>query len=467
MEAPSPCPADDLLSRFVQNAVDADERLQVETHLDECSTCSDLLVRFADTFEPAGEASTEPLFGRLDRYELLDILGRGGMGVVYEARDPVLGRHVAVKVIEHSGDESRMLREGRALARVAHPHVVAVHDAGVEAGRVFIAMELIRGASLRELLRDPALTPEKKLSLFVESARGLAAAHAANVVHRDFKPENVVVGATGGARVTDFGLARPARGAAQASMQAPRSSDGRWQAEVTTQGLHGTPAYLSPEQLDGEAIDARSDQFSFAVALYEALFGTHPFGFGAEGGPTTLSELRAAMNRPVPRPRAAASLPAYVWPVLERGLRVRPDERWPEMTTVADALDGPDEKTRRLLSATVAALGVATAVHLVLIVLVIVAVVVTWNDPPEPPGSPAATADVIFFGIFFTWWPIGLPLAFASSIGVARHRPWAYVTTWIYALLSLPSLLATPFTVFAIYVLTRPAIRRVFGVPRS
>jgi serine/threonine protein kinase len=459
-----PCPADDLLSRFIQNAVADDERDRVESHLDQCPTCSELLVHLAETYLPASDdEKAEPLFGRIDRYELIDILGRGAMGTVYEARDPVLGRHVAVKVIEHSGDEDRLLREGRALARVAHPHVVAVHDAGVDGGRVFIAMELVRGVSLRERLRDPALTQEKKLALFVGAARGLATAHAANVVHRDFKPENVVVGDTGGARVTDFGLARPARGEVPAVPRTPRSSDGLWLAELTTQGLDGTPAYLSPEQLDGRDIGAPSDQFSFAVALYEALFAAHPFGLGRENGPTTLAAVREAMNRPLHRPEAASSLPAFVWPVLQRALRVRPEERWPGMTELADALEGPDEKTRRLLAMTTASLSVAAVVHVILLVFVIGAIIAMWNEPPEPEGSLASTADQITGVIFFTWAPIGVPLALVSAFGVARHRSWAYVTTWIYAVISIPSCLGTAFSVFAFYVLTRPAIRRIFG----
>lgn len=472
------CPADELLAMFVQGDVSAADRAYVEEHLDRCQVCRDLLAQLAETYVPdplAKTTSTPPLFGSIDRYELLDVVGKGGMGTVYEARDPVLGRHVAVKVIEHTGDEARLLREGRAMARVTHPNVVGVHDAGAAGGRVFIAMDLIRGTSLREYLeKNRTLPAAQRIALFVQAARGLAAAHAANVIHRDFKPENVVVAvpSTGEptVRVTDFGLARPPSTDAREHQDhdhdehaIPASNDQRWLAEVSTQGLHGTPAYICPERLDGRPVDARSDQFSFAVALYEALFGGHPFGVGTPSGPTTLAGVREAMNRPLVRPGSVANMPAYLWPALARALSIDPDKRWPSMSALADALDGPDDKTRRQIGMLVASLSVAAVAHIVFLIFVSIAIVVVAEEGPEAPDSAAAKADLIFGTIFFIWAPLGFPLAVLSAYGIHKHRPWAYWTTMMYGILCIPSFIGTPLTAFIAYTLSRPGIKRVLG----
>lgn len=496
------CPSDDLLTTFVQGAATEQERAHLERHLDGCDACRDLLAELARTFvvvtaeadaqrtRAAGpyalarqERKELGLFGTIGRYELLDVVGRGAMGTVYEGRDPVLGRRIAIKIIERSAEAERLLREGRAMARVAHPNVVAVHDAGVEGGRVFIAMDLIRGASLREYLKShPTLTTETRLLLFVDCARGLAAAHASDVIHRDFKPENVVVDdarttksqqARPTAHVTDFGLARPEAATTLSPSERdvndpsgdgpPRSNDARWLSEAVTQGLHGTPAYLSPEQLDGKTATARSDQFSFAVALYEVLFGAHPFDIGAPNGPKTLAAVREVMRtKKLTRPYALAKIPAYVWPVLERALREDPRERWASMEELADELAGPDEPTRKLTNMLVASLTVAAVVHVVVMAILVVAFVSSMNDPPET--GPGLAADMVVGLILFFWAPFCLPLALTSAYGLARHRRWAYVTTAVYAVLTIPSCVGTPFSIFAAYALTRPGLRRVFGL---
>jgi eukaryotic-like serine/threonine-protein kinase len=487
------CPNEDLFTTFMQGAGTEQERKGIEQHLDGCEACRDLLAQLAETFVVADAGGTKPdgpfararkkdddnsLFGAIGRYELLDVVGRGAMGTVYEGRDPVLGRRIAIKIIEHSADSERLLREGRAMARVAHPNVVAVHDAGASGGRVFIAMDLIRGSSLREYLQShPMMTSEARILLFVDCARGLAAAHASDVIHRDFKPENVVVDdakttksqqARPTAHVTDFGLARPEAALSPSERDVnnpttgPVSQDARWLSEAVTQGLHGTPAYLSPEQLDGKKATARSDQFSFAVALFEVLFGgSHPFGIGAPNGPKTLAAVREVMRKRVERPYALAKMPAYVWPVLERALRENPDERWPSMEELADELAGPDEKTRKLTNMLVASLTVAAVVHVAVFAILAVAVVSSMNDPPET--GPAHVADVVVGVILLMWAPFCLPLALASAYGIARHRRWAYVTTIVYAVLSMPTCVGTPFSLFAAYALTRRNVRRVFG----
>jgi serine/threonine protein kinase len=202
---------------------------------------------------------------------VLDRIGAGGMGVVYAAYDPELDRRVALKLLRpdrfgSDADRLRLLREAQALARLADPHVVSVYDTGTFGDRVFVAVELVEGETLRQWLGGLRAAPRswrEVLARFLPAGRGLAAAHAAGLVHRDFKPENVLLGRDGRVRVADFGLA-----------EAAPEPGGKLAALPAEWGLVlGTPAYMAPEQLRGIAVDARSDQFSFCVALFEALYG--------------------------------------------------------------------------------------------------------------------------------------------------------------------------------------------------
>ncbi len=212
---------------------------------------------------------------------VLDLVGEGAMGQVYAAYDPVLDRKVAIKLLhvltEGAEARERLLREAKSLARVAHPNLVGVHDAGAFHESVFIAMEFVEGTTLREWLKG-APQQSAVLDAFLQAGRGLAAAHAAGLVHRDFKPENVLVGNDGRVRVSDFGLARDVGELPRPVELPPASSELELPRMHTATGtLVGTPAYMAPEQLAGQRADARADQFSFAVALAEALSGKRPF----------------------------------------------------------------------------------------------------------------------------------------------------------------------------------------------
>ncbi len=225
------------------------------------------------------------------RYVVLDVLGEGGMGVVYRAFDPELDRMVAVKLLQAkpggsqsaAGGQAWLLREAQALARLSHPNVVAVHDVGSLPGdQVFVAMELVAGKTLREWLKTPRSWRDV-MPIMLEAGAGLVAAHHAHLIHRDFKPDNVIVGEDGRARVMDFGLARLRPDDAEPT-PASRSSDLQIEsrspltAELTIAGtVVGTPAYMAPELYRGEGAGARSDQFAFGVALYEALFRARPY----------------------------------------------------------------------------------------------------------------------------------------------------------------------------------------------
>ncbi|HEX4955134.1 MAG TPA: serine/threonine-protein kinase [Thermoanaerobaculia bacterium] len=315
----------------------------------------------ATLVEGPGGRPPEPALGRgeelasaraLDRYVLLEEIGRGGMGSVWAAWDRTLDRKVALKLLplgsqsRHRATE-RLVREAQALARLAHPNVVAVHDAGTLDGRVFLAMELVEGESLRQWRGARQRGWREVLAVYLAAGRGLAAAHAVGLVHRDFKPENAMIGRDGRVRVLDFGLARRADlGEEEPGVEGvlPTPSAPLLETPLTRQGaVMGTPAYMTPEQLTGAPVDAASDQFSFATALWEALYGEHPFG---GGGDAQLKE-RILAGRVAPPP-AGSSVPAWLRTRLLRALSADRSERYPSMSALIAALeDDPRERLRR------------------------------------------------------------------------------------------------------------------------
>jgi len=297
-------------------------------------------------------------FERIGHYEILGTIGSGGMGLVLRARDEKLGRTIALKIVHtlHDGSDAaraRMLREAQAMARVSHPNVVGVHDVGVHEGRVYVAMEYVRGQTMRDWMDDlgPPQTRSYRdiLERFVEAGRGLAAAHAAKLVHRDFKPENVLIGDDGRVRVTDFGLVSLAtHDGKMDEATASRSMQGTALVDLVTRigTVMGTVAYMSPEQLDGASVDPRSDQFSFCVALYEALYGVRPFKA------TTAASLYKAMRRGPQAEPTGESVPAWLRAVILPGLAVDPGERYPSMEALLGALStDPMVARRRVLRA--------------------------------------------------------------------------------------------------------------------
>ena len=277
---------------------------------------------------------------RLGRYLLEEELGRGGMGVVYAALDPELDRQVAIKLLRTATSEgtegkSRLQREAQALARLAHPNVIGVFDVGASGDEIFIAMELCRGGTLRAYQQRSAW---KEIVLaYVQAGRGLAAAHAAGLVHRDFKPDNVLVGDDGRMRVTDFGLVR-AEGVSPASRPAiavPKAvTANALSSDLTEAGsVMGTPMYMAPEQMTGAAVGAAADQFAMAVSLWQALHGEPPFL--AVDLSERVTEI-AAGHRREPKHRA---VPARVNKALARALANRPTARWPDLTAFLDELE--------------------------------------------------------------------------------------------------------------------------------
>ena len=273
------------------------------------------------------------------RYTILRRVGAGAMGVVYEAHDPSLDRNIAIKILrkrpidpnESAVGQARLLREARALARLSHPNVVPVYDVGMtELGGhtfIFIAMEFVEGKTLRTWLAQEPQRPAKVLEVMRQAGRGLAAAHAAGLVHRDFKLDNVIIDETGRVRVMDFGLARPlAELDEEHDSSTEVDSVTHLGTTLTEQGtVMGTPVYMSPEQHVGKALDARSDQFAFCVALYEALYGRRPFV-----GPNTRRLARAKIRGRIRRPPKGHPMIA-LFETIERGLQPKPEARWPAM----------------------------------------------------------------------------------------------------------------------------------------
>lgn len=285
-----------------------------------------------------GSDSAVPV--EIGRYRLGDRLGAGGMGIVFAAQDTSLDRPVALKLLrpgyEMDAAAERLQREARAMARLSHPNVVTVFDVGTHEGAVFVAMEKVDGGTLRDWLREPRPTADI-IDVLDQAAGGLGAAHGAGLVHRDFKPENVMVGNDGRVRVLDFGLAKP-------------SDPGSTQDLLTQTGtMLGTPRYMAPEQFRGEDADARSDQFALGVVFYEALYGVHPY--------------QPQDERPLPRAVLAGKLretpvridiPPAVRSAVLRAVAHDPDTRFDSVQALCEAL-GPRPTTSDGLAALAAA----------------------------------------------------------------------------------------------------------------
>ncbi len=279
----------------------------------------------------------------VNRYGILGALGQGGMSVVYVAYDPELDRRVAIKLLRselmRKISQAQLLREAQALARLAHPNVVAVHDVGALGERVWLAMELVEGQTLTDWLKQRPRSWRDIIATFCAAGKGLQAAHEVGLVHRDFKPDNVMVGADGRLRVMDFGLAH------RGDLQIP--DDG---------AVQGTPAYMAPEQWSSKAPDGCTDQFAFAVALYEALYGQHPFADGP-WQEVLLAVLAGRLREPPP----GSKVPGWVSRILKRALAVEPAARWSAMADLLAALGHEPRRLPIRIAALVGLIGVALA----------------------------------------------------------------------------------------------------------
>jgi tetratricopeptide (TPR) repeat protein len=299
------------------------------------------------------------------RFELRERLGAGAMGVVYAAWDPQLDRRVAIKLLRDTSGtdaEARLLREAKAMAQLRHPNVVQVHEIGRHDGQVFVAMQVVEGVSLRTWLGQERRSWQEIVAVFIEAGRGLAAAHAAGLVHRDFKPDNVLIEA-GRVFVGDFGLARPAGESEARAEHASRPGDPDTTLTQTGASV-GTPAYMAPEAFGGAPLDARADQYGFCASLFEALHRRRPFP------QQTLSSLAAAKrSEEVSTPSEGdVRVPGWLDRIVRRGLSAEPEKRFGSMDELLAALERGLERRRlvrrglALAGASLVAVGISIAV---------------------------------------------------------------------------------------------------------
>ncbi len=308
-----------------------------------------------------GQAATVegalPRGALVGRYVVVSRVGAGGMGVVYGAYDPELERRVAIKLLhtdlatsDVSEGRRRLLREAQALAKLSHPNVVAVHDVGTLGGRVWLAMEFLEGETLGAWRKATQRGWREVVEVMRAAGLGLAAAHEVGLVHRDFKPDNVMVESAGArrddaarVRVMDFGLARPGSGSTEAAERDPTGQDHQSNVDISRAGtVIGTPPYMAPEQHLGLVADARSDQFAFCVTLWECLWGERPFA-----GETVAALAQAIVNGELKEPPREPSVPAWLRRICMRGLAADPAHRFASMGELLAALERGRRSTRR------------------------------------------------------------------------------------------------------------------------
>lgn len=348
----------------------------------------------ADRSSATAAANTPAQIGR---YRVLGTLGQGGVGVVYEGVDESLGRSVALKVLlDRAPDHTaRFRREARAMSRLSHPNVAAVYEVQLADDAHYIAMELVRGQTLRQWLAAAPRDCAEIIDVIQQAGAGLAAAHAAGLVHRDVKPDNVLVGDDGRVRLVDFGLAKHRSQiddspALDPQVLARELAD----AGITRTGaLMGTPSYMAPEAFYGDA-DAHSDQFALCVMLYEALYGQRPFE-----GETAEQLLDATQNGRLRSWPQRADVPGALTRVLRRGLEAQGDRRYRSMPALLDAItvaargrtdDRPRHRTKGTRSWKWRVAGVATGFALA----AMRALLGPASAPAEPQSTVTDTAPV-------------------------------------------------------------------------
>jgi tetratricopeptide (TPR) repeat protein len=354
------CPSPAAIQAFVARASPEAVAREVEAHIAGCDACRVLVSALAkEAYSAGAETQTsgegKPPLGVLargapvGRYLVLSLLARGGMGEVYVAYDPELDRRVALKLLHTENStpaaRQRLLREARGLGKLSHPHVVQIHDVGEQHGDIFIAMELVEGQNLGAWARDtPRPSWQEILSAYLDAGRGLAAAHARGLIHRDVKPSNLMRGKDGRVRVVDFGLVshaeEPGDVAEERADPSLPSATPAAPALTAAGAILGTPRYMAPEQFGAARVGPASDQYALALSLYEALYGKVPFKIPLQA--TTREELAAIGSEKKggvpPAPPEGTRIPARVYAVLRRALSPRPEDRFPTIDALLTAL---------------------------------------------------------------------------------------------------------------------------------
>ncbi len=374
LQSIEPCLSDAAVADILEGRAAPGVVAAAQIHAADCDACRELLAnvgrvragaRHAPTAqEPEGtlaEGEVDPIVDTsIGRFRILERIGQGGMGIVYAARDETLHRRVAIKVLRRAvpsdadGGRERLLREARAMASVVHPNVVTVHEVGVHDERVFIVMDLVDGTDLAVWCRREQRSFRETMRVWLEAGRGLAAVHAFGLVHRDFKPQNVLVAENGRVMVTDFGLvAATQRADDRPPPEQLQALVGEMQTETGV--VLGTPRYMPPEQLAADKVDVTGDQFAYCLSLWEALTGVHPFG---DDTPIDrLERVRQGIFSTGDR-----RVPSRVLAVLRRGLAFDPSARYPDMNALLRALQRARDAGRRRLELAGGAVVVAAAV---------------------------------------------------------------------------------------------------------
>jgi eukaryotic-like serine/threonine-protein kinase len=393
----APCLDETRALAFASDALPAAARVSVEQHVDDCDSCRRLLAELVRDRDA-------PVWGpnlRVGRYLVRERIGRGGMGIVWRADDLELGRAVALKRLHADAgdaDRARLVREARAAAQLQHPNVVTVYEVGDFAGEPFLAMELVEGETLAAWLAVPRALADT-VAVLAQAGRGLAAAHVAGLVHRDFKPENVLVDRHGRARVADFGLARSGDGT-----PAVAPTPGVLGRLTETGTVSGTPAYLAPELVEGAPPDASSDQYAFAVTAFEAVHGVHPFAGASVEAKWT--EMAAGRIRDGGR-----RVPGALDRVLRRGLALDPHARWPSVAALVAAIEPRPRRVWPALAIAGASLAALAATAFAL-----------WPGHRDDCDDNASLVDAV-------WSPAGRADIARTFSAAAPHRDTAITTT--------------------------------------
>lgn len=442
------CPSDNTFADFLDGRLTGAELIMFYEHASGCAACAATLAGLsrqkvtirpvdseAEPVIPPSSSNPVPAWLRqpqaVGRYQPVEVLGAGGMGIVYLARDTQLNRRVALKVTSHDVSRAsvlRLLREAQVMARLSHRNVVAVHDVGLWQQHVFVAMEYVEGGTLARYLLEGERSWPEILDKFVQAGQGLAAAHFAGIAHRDFKAENVLLTASGEARVADFGLACALAGDDETPSSTSEKIESRpdvqdaLRARLTRVGtVMGTLAYMAPEQLRGSATDHRADIWSFCAALYEALYCELPFP-----GRTPNEVLRHIELNSIRRPPANSQVPRWLRRVLITGLNPDPEKRIPSMDALLTALERKRYKRQpRWRMRAGIALGASTAVAGGLLLLRLRAL------PVAPDVSPSSGSDSVTSKVEPTSEPSGaapgelsaLPSSASSGPPPVRERP--------------------------------------------
>ncbi|HMG55823.1 MAG TPA: protein kinase, partial [Kofleriaceae bacterium] len=407
------CLSESTIVGLLERGLPGEQRAEIEAHLDACASCRrvvvDLTAVLTGSSTAAEDHTTHParsshhgpaleLGAIVGRFVVLGLIGRGGMGTVYTAYDPELDRNIALKLlhpkartVDHA--RARILAEAQAMARISHPGVVAIYEVGTSRDRVFAAMELVEGTTLRAWITEQPRSWREVVAVFLLAGEGLAAAHAAGVVHRDFKPENVLLGRDGRVKVSDFGL----------SILSPEGGG----------GVAGTPGYLPVEAIRGHAVDHRADQFAFCVALYEALHGRRPFSA------RTADELAAEVRRGPVFDRRARGVRKQLDQIVRRGLALAPEDRHASMRELLDAL--------RRTASTRSALRAAAAAVVAAVVLGAVAVLaVELAREPAPAVDSSACPHSPEVEMASAWSPTPRARLVHRLMGLENLGEWLY-----------------------------------------